>query len=109
MKRLLMAGGMLAALALAGPASAADGKAVVSANKCASCHKMAGPAAKTIAEVRQRKAPDLFYAGSKFKKEWLEKFLQSPTKLRPAGTVYISPAAAQSSPPPTPARPPNTL
>lgn len=74
----------------AGAAQAVDGKSVVEKGKCGSCHKMQGPAVKTIAEVLQRKAPDLFYAGSKFNKEWLVKFLQSPTEIRPAGTVYVN-------------------
>ena len=75
-------------LASAGAAAAADGKAIVS--KCGSCHKLAGPAAKTIAEVMARKAPDLFYAGSKFKKDWLVKYIQAPTTLRPGGVVYVN-------------------
>lgn len=69
-------------------AEAADGKGIVAAKKCGSCHQMAGPAVKTIAEVLKRKAPDLFYAGSKFKEEWLVGYIQNPTPLRPAGTVY---------------------
>lgn len=77
------------ALLLAVPAAfAADGKAIVS--KCGSCHKLAGPAVKTIAEVKARKAPDLFYAGSKFNKEWLVGYLQNPTVIRPGGTVYLN-------------------
>ncbi len=66
----------------------ADGKALVDSNKCGDCHQMAGPAAATIADVMKRKAPDLFYAGSKFNKEWLVGYIQNPTQLRPAGTVY---------------------
>lgn len=71
-------------------AEAGDGKAVVDAKKCGDCHKMAGPSAKTIADLLKRKAPDLFYAGSKFQEGWLAEFLQNPTKLRPAGTVYVN-------------------
>lgn len=77
------------ALLLAVPAAfAADGKAIVA--KCGSCHKLTGPAVKTIAEVKARKAPDLFYAGSKFNKDWLVGFLQAPTVIRPAGTVFLN-------------------
>jgi len=90
MKRLLLLCGVLAFSLSAGVAAAADGKALVDQHKCASCHKMSGPAVKTIAEVMQRKAPDLFYAGSKFNKEWLVAFIQKPIKLRPAGTVYVN-------------------
>lgn len=81
---------LLFAVFLAVPVWAADGKSLVNSNKCGSCHKMKGPAVKTIAEVLKRKAPDLFYAGSKFNKEWLVGFIQSPTMIRPAGTVYLN-------------------
>lgn len=79
---------LLVALILPVSVWAADGKALVDSNKCGDCHKMQGPAVKTIAEINKRKAPDLFYAGSKFNKEWLVGFIQNPVKLRPAGTVY---------------------
>lgn len=69
---------------------AADGKAVIDAKKCGDCHKLAGPAVKTIADILKRKAPDLFYAGSKFQEGWLVGFLQKPIQLRPAGTVYLN-------------------
>lgn len=88
MRKLAVLGALLSLAAFTPAAMAADGKAL--AGKCGSCHQMAGPAAKTIAEVMKRKAPDLFYAGSKFNKDWLVKFLQSPTTLRPAGTVYVN-------------------
>jgi cytochrome c551/c552 len=81
---------LLFMVSLAVPGWAADGKSLVASNKCGSCHKMKGPAVKTIAEVLKRKAPDLFYAGSKFHKEWLVGFIQSPTVIRPAGTVYLN-------------------
>lgn len=76
---------------LAVPAAfAADGAAIIKSGKCGDCHKMTGPAADTIAKVKTRKAPDLFYAGSKFNKDWLVGFLQNPTVIRPGGTVYIN-------------------
>jgi len=90
MKKFAFAFGLAAMVMFAAPAWAADGKALVASNKCGSCHKMQGPAVKTIAEVLKRKAPDLFYAGSKFNKDWLVGFLQSPTMIRPAGTVYVN-------------------
>ena len=89
MNRLfLFCGLLLASFAMSGTADAGDGKALVKANKCGDCHQMKGPAVKTIAEVMKRKAPDLFYAGSKFNKDWLVGYLQNPTQIRPAGTVY---------------------
>lgn len=88
--RLLIGLFIVSAFLTTGIAIAADGKAIVDSKKCGSCHKMQGPPDKTIADVLKRKAPDLFYAGSKFKKEWLEKFLQKPTMIRPAGTIYVN-------------------
>lgn len=32
--------------------------------------------------------PDLYYAGSKFNKPWLVKWLQDPARIRPAGEFY---------------------
>lgn len=89
MNRLLLICSMFLAVAFGSGAYAADGKAIAG-KECAGCHKLSGPAAATIAEVLQRKAPDLFYAGSKFNKDWLEKYIQSPTTLRPGGVVYIN-------------------
>lgn len=75
---------------LGGIAAAQDGKALFEAKKCGECHKIAGPAPKTIAEAMARKGPDLFYAGSKFKGDWLIKWLQKPDRLRPAGLLFLN-------------------
>lgn len=77
-------------LGAAEAAVATGGKAVIKENQCASCHKLKGPAAATLSEVLKRKAPDLFYAGSKFKREFLVRYLQKPYRIRPAGTVYVN-------------------
>ncbi len=91
MKRILFTFLVAIALTLSfHQVEAADGKAIVDGKKCAGCHQMAGPAVKTIAEINKRKAPDLFYAGSKFQEAWLVGFLQNPITLRPAGTVYTN-------------------
>jgi cbb3-type cytochrome oxidase cytochrome c subunit len=37
-----------------------------------------------------RNAPDLFYAGSKFQREWLIEWLQDPKPVRPAGTMFLN-------------------
>ena len=71
-------------------AEAADGKTVIEQNRCASCHDMSGNVAKTIADVLNKKAPDLFYAGSKFQDKFLVEFLQRPHRIRPAGTVFLN-------------------
>ena len=46
------------------------------ANECRACHRLSSK------EKQSGKGPDLFYAGDKFYKSWLNKFLQSPTLIR---------------------------
>ncbi len=48
----------------------------ISANECRACHRLSSK------EKQSDKGPDLFYAGDKFYKSWLNKFLQSPTLIR---------------------------
>lgn len=55
---------------------------------CAACHNLTGPAPQTVRELWSRKGPDLFYAGNKYKSEWLEAWLQKPTRIRLAGMYY---------------------
>ena len=43
---------------------------------CRECHRFSSE------EKESNKGPDLFYAGDKFYKNWLNKFLQSPTVIR---------------------------
>lgn len=67
-----------------------DGSQIMQKNNCASCHNLTGPSPSTVKEVWERKGPDLFYAGVKYKKEWLEAWLQKPTTIRPAGMFYAN-------------------
>lgn len=92
MNRLLLAG-ILLGLA---PAAQADPAALVQ-EKCAACHALSAPGAPAGVEERaQRKAPPLYYAGNKFRREWLVAWLQKPARIRPAG---VFPAAfARSTP-----------
>lgn len=78
---------LLGALSLVFPAFAADGNAILNKD-CASCHQLKGPEPQTLKELWARKAPDLFYAGNKFKSEWLAAWLQKPQRIRPAGEFY---------------------
>ena len=51
---------------------------------CVSCHYTDGPAKeKTIADQLAKKGPELWYAGSKFQKDWLAAWLQNPKPIRP--------------------------
>jgi len=68
-------------------AYASDGMSILKA-QCASCHDMQGPAPATLAALWQRKGPDLFYAGNKYRQAWVERWLQSPKRIRPSGMFY---------------------
>jgi len=47
---------------------------------CDACHRLLAEA-----PLENRKAPDLYYAGDKLRKEWVVKFLMRPVVLRKAG------------------------
>ncbi|MDH4274331.1 MAG: c-type cytochrome [Gammaproteobacteria bacterium] len=79
---------ILSLLSIGVLAHAADGDAILRAD-CAQCHALSGSAAGTLEALRARKAPDLFYAGNKFRREWLGKWLQKPARLRPTGFIYL--------------------
>lgn len=65
------------------PSYAAGGDAIFK-KSCASCHYTDGPAKeKTIADQLAKKGPELWYAGSKFQKDWLTAWLQNPKAIRP--------------------------
>ena len=66
-------------------ADAGKGKATFKAKKCGgACHQTAGPAnEKTFADQLKKKGPELWYAGSKFKKDFVSKWLQDPKPIRP--------------------------
>lgn len=79
----------IAAIMLVGSsiAGAEDGVAILG-SQCNSCHNLTGPSPATLQELWNRKGPDLFYAGHKYKAAWLETWLQKPTRIRPAGMFY---------------------
>ena len=61
----------------------AAGDAVFKDKNCNSCHYTTGPAQeKSIADQLAKKGPELWYAGSKFQKDWLVAWLQDPKPLR---------------------------
>ena len=79
---------LLALLLAAGSAWAAEDGAAILAQRCAGCHDLKGPAPRTLKELWARKGPDLFYAGNKYRQEWLVSWLQKPQRIRPAGQFY---------------------
>ncbi len=87
MKLLLTAALSTAFLIGAVSSSSADpaaGKALFEAKGCNGCHYTEGPAReKTIDDQLAKKGPELWYAGSKFQKDWLAKWLVEPKPIRP--------------------------
>ncbi|MDX8409768.1 MAG: c-type cytochrome [Mariprofundales bacterium] len=84
LKRLLFLWVLLASV----PAhAAANGEAILKA-RCVACHSLDGPAASTLQQLRNRQGPDLFYAGNKYRAEWMQAWLQQPKRIRPAGMFY---------------------
>ncbi|MGE5537059.1 MAG: c-type cytochrome [Gemmatimonas sp.] len=75
-------------LALAPAAARADGADILK-SQCSACHAVTPPAETTLDRLRERKAPDLTYAGVKFRRDWLVAWLQTPTRIRPAGYPYF--------------------
>jgi cytochrome c2 len=61
-------------------------------NQCAQCHALfsKGQQAQAIRAVRMRKGPPLFYAGNKYRKDWIIKWLQNPTRIRPGGMFFVN-------------------
>jgi mono/diheme cytochrome c family protein len=66
---------------------AADGMAILQKD-CVTCHNLKGPAPQALQALWDRKGPDLFYAGNKYRQEWLVEWLQKPQRIRPAGEFY---------------------
>ena len=68
----------------------------IGANGCRECHRLSSK------EEKSNKGPDLFYAGDKFYKNWLNKFLQSPTVIREvnifSGSDFLSKKHKASNP-----------
>ncbi len=64
-----------------------DGLSILK-SRCTACHNLTGPAPTTLKDIWARKGPDMFYAGNKYKRDWLETWLQKPVRIRPAGMFY---------------------
>lgn len=87
MRRCIFALLVLFGFAATGARAADDGSAILT-QRCAGCHHLTGPAPRTLKELWARKGPDLFYAGNKYRAEWLRAWLQKPIRIRVAGEFY---------------------
>lgn len=79
-------------LVLAHGTAHADGADLLK-SQCSACHALTPPADNSQDRVRDRKAPDLYYAGVKFERAWLVEWLQKPSAIRPAGYPYFKSVA----------------
>jgi mono/diheme cytochrome c family protein len=80
---------LASALALSIAGSAAAQGAGDLKSQCSSCHALEKPAAPSVERLWNRKGPDLWYAGAKFNRDWLVKWLQKPTPIRPGGVLWF--------------------
>lgn len=77
------AGLVLCSLSVQVMADAAAGENGFTANKCGDCHAMSGPVDGLPVEERSGiKGPPLWFAGNKFKPEWLLAWLEKPEPIR---------------------------
>lgn len=83
MRKLML--GMAALAAVLSPTATTAGTDAAATESCAACHQMQGPADTSLEARRTRKAPPLYYAGNKFREDWLVEWLQKPGRPRPAG------------------------
>lgn len=60
----------------------------IAAEKCSSCHAFTPVEQSDVLESARNEGPPLAFAGNKFQKEWLENWLVSTSRIRPAG--YLS-------------------
>jgi len=65
-------------------ADVSAGKEQFEKSNCQVCHDTRGPAwEESVDDQLSKKGPELWYAGSKFNKPWLETWLASPSPIRP--------------------------
>ena len=56
---------------------------LIEEKNCSACHRLSKVG-------KEKKGPDLFYAGNKFQGAWLEEYFQNPVTLRKTGTINSS-------------------
>jgi len=86
---MMLAAALLLVISFTPSSHANEDGAAILKHRCASCHALRGPAASTLAVLWRRKGPDLFYAGNKYRRAWVEAWLQNPKRIRPAGMFYM--------------------
>lgn len=72
-------------LSVAGQSSRDLGE-ILANRKCASCHTFT-PRSLDWVELAATQGPDLSYSGNKYQDEWLQQWLVTPRRIRPAGYI----------------------
>ncbi len=87
----IVKGIVVSSLMTVAPLALADAGSDIAQTDCAGCHALSKPDYEKLGMVEResRKAPPLYFAGNKFKEQWLEEWLQNPVTLRPAGTFPL--------------------
>ncbi|TSC33552.1 c-type cytochrome [Corallococcus sp. Z5C101001] len=103
MRGTLLLGLLLAGVAKAGgPARAARTRATegpgaaLFRDRCQGCHVPRPAGTGDVLDAEKAEGPDLSYAGTRLRPEWVESWLQAPTRVRPAGWLpyrYVVPTA----------------
>lgn len=76
----------------ASPAQAGDTGEQIVLKSCAECHAVKKPDEGffTIDERMNRKGPPLYYAGQKYRAQWIGKWLQEPQRINPGGVFFAN-------------------
>lgn len=74
---------LLSLFALPAATMAQQSAMPASARDCASCHQLSQDELAV-----DYSAPPLFYAGNKYRRQWLQEWLETPYRLRPAGGFF---------------------
>ncbi len=92
LRNLFSIAGLLLILFIFVSTASAQGDKIFAEKKCVECHAIQGPSKiTTIDERLKKKGPDLWFAGSKFNKEWLIEWLERGTQIRSIKYNTLSP------------------
>lgn len=78
--------------AMTTPSECAEGDRIIK-EKCEACHAFAKPEKSDLSRFINRKGQDLYWAGSKYNQDWLIRWIEEPSRIRPSGSynfVHLS-------------------
>lgn len=74
-----------ALFALTTHSECAEGDRIIK-EKCEACHAFVKPEKSDLSRFLNRKGQDLHWAGSKYNQDWLIRWLEEPSRIRPSGS-----------------------